>query len=69
MDESALVDGCAFAFWRYRHVMWPGVITTGLFNFLLACDFTVTAMLQRKTKTIIPAINSFLGTTFRSKAR
>ena len=68
MDESAMVDGCT-RFQAFRHVivpvMWPGVITTGLFSFLLAYnDFTVTAMLlSAENETIIPAINSFLGTT------
>ena len=68
MDESAMVDGCTrFQAFRYVivPVMWPGVITTGLFSFLLAYnDFTVTAMLlSEENETIIPAINSFLGTT------
>ncbi|MEL6702042.1 MAG: carbohydrate ABC transporter permease, partial [Pseudomonadota bacterium] len=67
MDESAMVDGCNRfqAFWHVIvPVMWPGVITTGLFSFLLAYnDFTVTAMLlSAENETIIPAINSFLGT-------
>lgn len=68
MDESAMVDGCT-RFQAFRHVivpvMWPGVITTGLFSFLLAYnDFTVTSMLlSDENETIIPAINSFLGTT------
>ena len=68
MDESAMVDGCT-RFQAFRHVivpvMWPGVITTGLFSFLLAYnDFAVTAMLlSEENETIIPAINSFLGTT------
>ncbi|MEM9715477.1 MAG: carbohydrate ABC transporter permease [Pseudomonadota bacterium] len=68
MDESAMVDGCT-RFQAFRHViipvMWPGVITTGLFSFLLAYnDFTVTRMLlSTENETIIPAINSFLGTT------
>lgn len=68
MDESAMVDGCT-RFQAFRHVivpvMWPGVITTGLFSFLLAYnDFAVTAMLlSAENETIIPAINSFLGTT------
>ena len=39
LDESAMVDGCT-RFQAFRHVivpvMWPGVITTGLFSFLLA---------------------------------
>ncbi len=68
MDESAMVDGCT-RFQAFRHVivpvMWPGVITTGLFSFLLAYnDFAVTAMLlSEENETIIPAINSFMGTT------
>ncbi len=68
MDESAMVDGCT-RFQAFRlvivPVMWPGVITTGLFSFLLAYnDFTVTAMLlSEENETIVPAINSFLGTT------
>ena len=66
MDESAMVDGCTrFQAFRYViiPVMWPGVITTGLFSFLLAYnDFAVTAMLlSEENETIIPAINSFLG--------
>ncbi|MGB2320189.1 MAG: carbohydrate ABC transporter permease, partial [Candidatus Puniceispirillum sp.] len=39
LDESAMVDGCTrFQAFRYViiPVMWPGVITTGLFSFLLA---------------------------------
>ena len=50
LDESAMVDGCT-RFQAFRHVimpvMWPGVVTTGLFSFLLAYnDFTVTALLM-----------------------
>ena len=68
LDESAMVDGCT-RFQAFRHViipvMWPGVITTGLFSFLLAYnDFQVTAMLlSGENETMIPAIASFLGTT------
>lgn len=68
MDESAMVDGCT-RFQAFRHViipvMWPGVITTGLFSFLLAYnDFTVTALLlSQENQTMIPKINSFLGST------
>jgi multiple sugar transport system permease protein len=45
--------------------MWPGVITTGLFSFLLAYnDFTVTAtLLNNSNQTMVPKIASFLGTT------
>jgi trehalose/maltose transport system permease protein len=68
LDESARVDGCS-PFQAFRHViipvMWPGVITTGLFSFLLAYnDFIVTAMLlSKQNQTMIPKIASFLGTT------
>lgn len=68
LDESARVDGCT-QFQAFRHViipvMWPGVITTGLFSFLLAYnDFVVTAMLlSKQNQTMIPKIASFLGTT------
>jgi multiple sugar transport system permease protein len=45
--------------------MWPGVVTTGLFSFLLAYnDFTVTAtLLSQANQTMVPKIASFLGTT------
>ena len=68
LDESAMVDGCT-RFEAFRHViipvMWPGVITTGLFSFLLAYnDFTVTIMLlTQDNQTMVPKIASFLGTT------
>jgi len=68
LDESAMVDGCT-RFQAFRHaiipVMWPGVITTALFSFLLAYnDFAVTSMLlSKENQTVIPKIASFLGTT------
>jgi ABC-type glycerol-3-phosphate transport system permease component len=68
LDESAKVDGCT-QFQAFRHViipvMWPGVITTGLFSFLLAYnDFAITAiLLSKENQTMIPKIASFLGTT------
>ena len=45
--------------------MWPGVVTTGLFSFLLAYnDFAVTAMLlSQENQTMVPKIASFLGST------
>ncbi|MGV1794376.1 ABC transporter permease subunit [Rhizobium lusitanum] len=67
LDESAMVDGCS-RFQAFRlvviPVMWPGVITTGLFSFLLAYnDFAVTAMLlSQPNQTMVPKIASFLGT-------
>jgi multiple sugar transport system permease protein len=68
LDESAKVDGCT-QFQAFRlviiPVMWPGVITTGLFSFLLAYnDFAVGAMLlSESNRTMVPAINAFMGTT------
>ncbi|MCV0424354.1 MAG: carbohydrate ABC transporter permease [Roseibium sp.] len=69
LDESAKVDGCT-QFQAFRHViipvMWPGVITTGLFSFLLAYnDFAVTTMLlNEQNRTMVPKIAAFLGTTY-----
>lgn len=69
LDESAKVDGCT-QFQAFRHViipvMWPGVITTGLFSFLLAYnDFAVTSMLlSEQNRTMVPEIAAFLGTTY-----
>ena len=69
LDESAKVDGCT-QFQAFRHViipvMWPGVITTGLFSFLLAYnDFAVTTMLlSEQNRTMMPQIAAFLGTTY-----
>lgn len=69
LDESAMVDGCT-RFQAFRHViipvMWPGVVTTGLFSFLLAYnDFAVTAMLlSQENQTMVPQIAGFLGSTF-----
>ena len=69
LDESAKVDGCT-QFQAFRlviiPVMWPGVITTGLFSFLLAYnDFAVTTMLlSEQNRTMVPEIAAFLGTTY-----
>ena len=66
LDESAMVDGCT-RFQAFRMViipvMWPGVVTTGLFSFLLAYnDFAVTSMLlSADNQTMVPKISSFLG--------
>ena len=62
-------DGCT-QFQAFRFViipvMWPGVITTGLFSFLLAYnDFAVTSMLlSDDNRTMVPKIAAFLGTTY-----
>ena len=69
LDESAKADGCT-QFQAFRFViiplMWPGVITTGLFSFLLAYnDFAVTSMLlSDENRTMVPKIAAFLGTTY-----
>ncbi len=61
LDEAARVDGCSH-FQAFRRVimpvMWPGVITTGLFSFLLGYnDFLVTSMLlDAQNQTMVPAI-------------
>ena len=67
LDESALIDGCSY-FQAFRYiimpVMWPGVITAGLFSLMLAYnDFTVTALLlNQENYTMVPKINAYLGT-------
>jgi multiple sugar transport system permease protein len=66
LDEAARVDGCTHfgAFWRViMPVMWPGVITTGLFSFLLAYnDFLVTSMLlDAQNQTMVPAIAGYFN--------
>ena len=66
LDESALVDGCT-RFQAFRlvimPVMWPGVITTGVFSFLTGySDFVIgVAILSEHNQTMVPAIQSFLG--------
>lgn len=61
LDEAARVDGCTH-FQAFRRVimpvMWPGVITAGLFSFLLAYnDFLVTSLLlDGRNMTMVPAI-------------
>ena len=67
LDESALIDGASY-FQVFRHiimpVMWPGVITAGLFSLMLAYnDFTVTSLLlNQENYTMVPKINAYLGT-------
>lgn len=66
LDEAARVDGCTHfqAFrWVIMPVMWPGVITTGLFSFLLAYnDFLVTSLLLDSTnQTMVPAIAGYFN--------
>ena len=59
LDEAALVDGCP-RFQAFRRViipvMWPGVVTTGLFSFLLAYnDFLLSSALTSGDKMTMPA--------------
>jgi trehalose/maltose transport system permease protein len=71
MDEAARVDGCTH-FGAFRRVvmpvMWPGVITTGLFSFLLAYnDYLVAALLlDAQSQTMVPAISQFLNRDTRA---
>ncbi|RED13147.1 carbohydrate ABC transporter permease [Pontivivens insulae] len=66
LDEAARVDGCSH-FGAFRRVimpvMWPGVITTGLFSFLLAYnDYLVTALLlDQQNQTMVPAITGYFN--------
>lgn len=66
LDEAARVDGCSH-FQAFRRVimpvMWPGVITTGLFSFLLAYnDYLVTALLlDAQNQTMVPAIAGYFN--------
>ncbi|HEV2560323.1 MAG TPA: carbohydrate ABC transporter permease [Microvirga sp.] len=66
LDEAARVDGCTH-FQAFRRVimpvMWPGIITTGLFSFLLAYnDYLVTALLlDAQSQTMVPAITSYFN--------
>ncbi|MFO1176308.1 MAG: carbohydrate ABC transporter permease [Paracoccaceae bacterium] len=66
LDEAARVDGCTHfqAFrWVIMPVMWPGVITTGLFSFLLGYnDFLVCSLLlDASNQTMVPAIAGFFN--------
>ncbi len=66
LDEAARVDGCSH-FEAFRRVimpvMWPGVITTGLFSFLLGYnDFLVTSLLlDAQNQTMVPAIAGYFN--------
>ncbi|MEO1114716.1 MAG: carbohydrate ABC transporter permease [Pseudomonadota bacterium] len=66
LDEAARVDGCTHfqAFrWVIMPVMWPGVITTGLFSFLLAYnDYLVCSLLlDAQNQTMVPAIAGYFN--------
>jgi multiple sugar transport system permease protein len=59
LDEAALVDGCTRgqAFRRVIvPVMWPGIVTTGLFSLLLAYnDFLLSSALTNAEQMTMPA--------------
>ena len=66
LDEAARVDGCTHfqAFrWVIMPVMWPGVVTTGFFSFLLAYnDYLVTSLLlDAQNQTMVPAIAGYFN--------
>ncbi len=66
LDEAAAVDGCT-PFGAFRRVimpvMWPGVITAGLFSFLLAYnDYIVAALLlDAQSQTMVPTISQYIN--------
>ncbi len=66
LDEAAMVDGCGRikAFFKViMPVMWPGVITTGLFSFLLAYnDFIVSSqLLSGEKQTVVSALSIYMN--------
>ncbi len=66
LDEAALVDGCGriSAFFRViMPVMWPGVVTTGLFSLLLAYnDFVISSQLLVGDKqTVVSALSIYMN--------
>ena len=66
LDEAARVDGCTY-FQAFRlviiPVMWPGVVTTGLFAFLVGYnDYLVTSLLlDAQNQTMVPALTGFFN--------
>ena len=66
LDEAARIDGCSHfqAFIKIiLPVMWPGVITTGLFSFMLGYnDYLVTSLLlDGPNQTMVPAISGLFN--------
>lgn len=66
LDEAALVDGCTRlqAFRRViMPVMWPGVITAGLFSFLLAYnDYLISSQLMNGDHmTMTAALSNYMN--------
>lgn len=70
LDEAAMVDGCSRlgAFRRVIvPVMWPGIITAGLFSFLLAYnDYLITSSLMNgDMATMTSALGNYMGQSTR----
>ncbi len=65
LEEAAMVDGCTRlgAFWRVIvPVMWPGIITAGLFTFLLAYnEFLMPLILTATNAETMPVAISQYG--------
>lgn len=65
LEEAAMVDGCnrLTAFTRViMPIMWPGVISTGLFSLLLAYnEFLLVRLLTQTNWTLPVAISRFTG--------
>jgi ABC-type glycerol-3-phosphate transport system permease component len=66
LDEAAQVDGCSRiqAFVKViLPVMWPGIITTGLFSFLLAYnDFLISSQMMNADKmTMTSALSAYMN--------
>ena len=66
LDEAARIDGCSHfqAFIKViMPIMWPGVITTGLFSFMLGYnDYLVTSLLlDAQNQTMVPAISGLFN--------
>ncbi len=65
-EETARVNGCTY-FRAFRlviiPVLWPGVITTGLFSFLLGHNNFLVAslLLDARNQAMVPSITSFFN--------
>ena len=65
IEESAMVDGASrlTAFWKVIiPIMWPGIVSTGLFSVLLAySEFLLVRILTQSKWTLSVAIAQFTG--------
>jgi ABC-type glycerol-3-phosphate transport system permease component len=66
LDEAAMVDGCS-RWGAFRRaivpVMWPGIVTAGLFSFLLAYnDYLISSQLMNgEMATMTAALGNYMG--------